>query len=218
MASIMQLIQPRYLRSSIGAEPLIKTGYIPPNQSPVAAATGQNQEDPLFKEAASQTYGVGALVYQDSNGQIAICTDSSGRLNSEIAGSAMRAASGVTNAPASFHAIRADERWLMNLYHSTAGSAVSALTQMGEIYGIILVNGKWHVDIENTTTEDGTTALAYVRIVGFARGGLNSSGVYVDQDLSSFGDRYALAEVEFLRWTMATDGSPSRRNLQFDPA
>jgi hypothetical protein len=102
----------------------------------------------------------------------------------------------------------------MNGYHATPASAVSALTQMGEIYGVIKINNRWHVDLNNTTTEDGTTALAYVRVIGFARQGINSSGQWVDQDLASFGDTYPWMEVEFLPWTMATDGSPSRRNLQ----
>jgi hypothetical protein len=216
MASIMQLIQPRYSRSANpGVAPYTKLSYLPPNTTAVAASS-LNTESPLYKEAASQTYGVGSLVYRDSAGQVAILTDSTGVVTSEIAGSALRAASGVTNAPASFHAIRHDEIWVMNLYHSTPSLAVSALTQLDTIYGLILVNGKFHIDIENTTVEDATTASAYVRVTGFAKQGLNSSGQFVDQDLVSFGDRYAWTEVMFIQETRGTDGAPSRRNLQFD--
>lgn len=169
-----------------------------------------------IKEAASQTYVVNDLVYLvDGAGTLAICTVASTRLDSKIAGLAKRAATGVTSTAAEVHAIRADDEFLMNVYHSTAALAITALTQFGVQYGIIKpsASGKWHVDIENTTDiEDATHSLARVEVVGFeTQYGIDSTGQAISP---AIGDTYGLVRVKFLKRSAASDGSPAINILQ----
>jgi hypothetical protein len=160
-----------------------------------------------FKETASQTYGIGDLLYLDSNGTVAICTNSSNKLNSAIAGIATKAATGTTGTAVHMKVIQPTDIYCMNVYHGTAASAITAQTQLGVSYGIILNSSKWAVDIENTTIEDGTTALGKVTVVGFP--------VYSPDGVRcAIGDTYGLVLVKFLPFTIATDGSPFTRNLQ----
>lgn len=132
------------------------------------------------------------------------------KLNTEIAGQALEAATGVTDTAVKFRVIRPDSVFMMNVYHGTAASAVTAITQLGTAYGIIKpsATGKWHVDIENTTIEDGTTALGKVMVVGFPD--TNPA----DCVANTIGDIYGLVYVKFLTFTIASDGSPFTRNLQ----
>jgi hypothetical protein len=194
------------------AQPKMVSSTIPSSQP----SQRGGPERPDLKEGASQSWGIGDLIYLNtSSGKFEICTDSSGRHNSPIAGSAQKAATGVTDSPVYFHAIRPDDIYVMNLYHSTPGSAVSAVTLIGKTFGIIKAGGLWMVDIENTTVEDATNALARVRIDSFEYAGLDTNGNWVQQDLVNFGDRYALARVRFLPFSIATDGSPMTRILQY---
>jgi hypothetical protein len=194
----MALRQPRFFRSTLpGVEPAPRGG----------------PETTHIKETASQTYEVGDLVHKDSNGTIAICTTSSDKLNSAIAGSATKAATGTTGAQAFYRAIRPDDIWLMNVFHGTPASSVTALTQNGGIYGIFFTSDTWVVDIENTTVEDASVALARVQVVGFPTGGWfpNSSGTYVQ---SAIGDTNGLVLVKFLEFSIGSDGDPRVRVLQ----
>lgn len=169
-------------------------------------------EWPSIIETASQSYPLGGLVYIDSNGTIAICTNSSG-LTSEVLGQAMKAATGTTGAAAYVRPIRTTDRFIANLYHSTAATAVSALAKINVMYNLILINGKWHVDVENTTVEDGSTAKATVKVLGFEKEGFNSTGQWIEHTI---GDIYAPAEIQFLSLSIGTDGDPRRRNLQWE--
>lgn len=154
---------------------------------------------------------VGDLIYLDSNGTLAVCGVTSTKLNTAIAGQACEAATGVTGTAVKFRAIRPDDIYAMNVFHATAASAITAQTQMGSVFGIIkptASGSKWQVDIENTTTEDGTTALAKVMVVGFPS--INPA----DGVANTIGDIYGLVLVRFLPFTIATDGAPFTRNLQ----
>lgn len=175
------------------------------NQSPAMYGGPEATE---FKETASQTYGIGDLIYlAGSAGTLSICTTTSTKLDSAIAGQATKAATGVTGAAVHFRAIRPDDIYVANVYHSTIGSAVSAQAQLGVCYGLILISSKWHVDIENTTTEDGTTALGRVVVVGFPT-------YSPDSVRCAIGDTYGFVLVRFLKDIVATDGSPQTRILQ----
>lgn len=165
-------------------------------------------EEPEYIEVASSSWGIGDLLYIDTDGKVAICTDSTGQLDSAIAGQALKAATGTTGASVFFRVIRPDDVFVMNVYHSSAGSAVTNQNQIGDIFGIIKVSSKWHVDIENTTTEDGSTALAKVQVVGFP----DRNPATGDDNV--IGDTYGCVEVKFLPFTIASDGSPFTRNLQ----
>lgn len=193
--AIHSLMQIRYVGNQHHIPPLLKGG----------------PEDPLMKETASQTYGIGALVYKDSNGTIAIVGDSSGRVNTHIAGQALKAATGVTGGNVYFRAIRATDLFIANVYHATAGSAVTAQTQDGTIRGLILVSGNVHVDIENSV-EGASDALARVQIVGFPRTSP------VDGTDNTIGDRYGFVFCQFLRLSAASDLDPEDFHLlQYDP-
>lgn len=164
-------------------------------------------------EAASQSYGVGELVYLAS-GKVTICVvDGSTKvMTSAIAGVARKAATGTTNAQARIQAIRQDDLWAMNVYHATAASAVTALTQLGSVYGIVkpAATGKWHVDIENAV-EGGADSNARVKVVGFLEKNPYDGGNF---DLVAVGDIYGIAIVKFLPWSAASDFVPMQRLLQ----
>lgn len=160
-------------------------------------------EDPNRIEAASQTYGVGDFVYQDSSGDIAIATvDGSNLLNVPILGLAAKAASGVTGAQARIAVITEDDLIEMNLWHSTASSSALARTFLGKHYGIEKTSsGVWAVDLETSTEPaNGNTPLLKVQVVHF---------------LSDIGDIYPRVLARFIPFTLCTDGSGIVRNLQF---
>lgn len=192
------LVQPIFWKNSLGADSMLV--------GTAGTDTKDGGEEPLYKEAAAQTYKAGDLVYIDSSGLIAICTNAANRLNSEILGQAMKDATGTTDAPVYVRVIRPSDIYLMNVFHSTKASATITQTRLGEVYGIILNSGKWHVDVENTTVEDATTALAKVRVIGFPS---RVNGV-----ANAINDIYGFVAVQFLPFTIATDGSPFTRNLQ----
>ena len=166
-------------------------------------------ENPEFIEVASSGWEQGALLYIDGDGKVAIATNSSQKVNSPVSLQATKAATGTTGAAVHARVIHPTDIYMMNVYHTTAASAVTAQNQLGDIFGIYYVAAteKFHVDLVNTTTEDGTTALAKVQCVGFPR--KNVDGVDCD-----FTDVYGLMLVKFLPFTIASDGSPMTRNLQ----
>ena len=202
MATLVR-VHPRFLRNVDGDEPLMLGSF---------SSTVGGGEQPYYREVASQTYGVGAWVYHDTNGATAIVTDSSGVVTSVIAGAAQKAATGVTSAPVMIHAVRPAERWLMNVYHATAASAVTNHNQLGDRFGLIIISGKIHVDIENTTVEDATTASARVQVTGFYTDWwFDTSGNHIKV---AIGDIYGLVEVKPLQLSIATDGDPRAFVLQ----
>jgi hypothetical protein len=170
--------------------------------------------DTQYLEAASQTYSKGDLIYVNTAGAVAVCTDNASttfQLDSEIAGIAMKAATGVTGTRVMFMPIRAGDVFIMNVYHGTAASAVTSLAHIGDLFAIrrasVTATGKWHVDLQGTTIEDATVAVAKARIIGFPR--------FYGTATNTIGDIYGYAYVTFLPYTIATDGAPHVRNLQF---
>ena len=162
-------------------------------------AGGIEQEDTIL-EAASQSWGAGALIYQTS-GKFAICT-----ATSKVFGQAQRAASGTTsNKIENLAIIRPGDRFYMNVYHATAASAVWALTMIGLQKRIIVISGKFHVDIETGsaggTISDGTNVYPFVQVVGFH-----------PDDAAT--DVYGRVLVEFGQISIATDGDPQGYWLQ----
>jgi len=160
------------------------------------------QEQPWIVEDASQTWVKGDLLYANAtDGKIVICTNSSDKLNSQVGGIAIKAASGVENTSVRFHAITPDDIIEMNVYHGTVGSAITARNQLGQCYGIKLISGKWVVDLESDP-EGASTALAYVKVIGFS-------------DKDTLGDTYGRVHVVFLPFTHEDDGGGLVRVLQF---
>jgi hypothetical protein len=142
---------------------------------------------------------------------VAIVTESTDTVNSAILGQAARAATGVTGAPTYVQCWRPEDRYLMQVYHGTAASAVTALTQRGQVYSIIKDesgNDTYHVDIE-TDPESGTVALARVMVVDFPEGQI------INGVLSTIGDLKGWVIVKPLEFSIAEDGTPFTRILQY---
>jgi hypothetical protein len=197
-------VNPIYWKSTDNAGPIYK-GYAGP-----ALTTGG--ENPTLKETASQSYRVGDLVYIDSNGTVAIVTESTDTVNSAILGQAARAATGVTGAPTYVQCWRPEDRYLMQVYHATPASAVTALTQRGQVYSIIKDesgNDTYHVDIGTTIEDGGDDALARVMVVDFPEGQI------INGVLSTIGDLKGWVIVKPLEFSIASDGAPFIRILQF---
>jgi hypothetical protein len=197
-------VNPIYWKGTSNSGPLFR-GYGGP-----ALTTGG--ENTTLKETAGQTYRVGDLVYIDSNGTVAIVTESTDTVNSAILGQAAKAATGVTGAPAYVMCWRPEDRYLMQVIHGTAASAVTALTQRGQIYSIKKDesgNDTYHVDIETTTVEDGSIAIARVQVVDFPEGEI------INGVLSTIGDLKGWVIVKPLEFSIGSDGDPRVRCLQY---
>lgn len=215
MANTMQLIQPFLANTALpGVEPLQQGG----------------PEQDWFKETASQTFGIGDLLYIDTNGTIAIATNGSGItngkvLNSVVAGQAQAAATGTTGKAVSFHAIRSDDVYIMNVFHATVGSAITAQTNVGLRKGIRYTQagdfspsdstraGIWCVDLQNAV-ESTNNAPAYVKILGFPKKGIDNTGKYVD---TTIGDTYGLVYVQFVTVSIFNTFASVQYNLQLSP-
>lgn len=153
-------------------------------------------EEPQFKEAASQSWSKGEFLYFSSGKLAEITSFGNGQ---KIAAQAMEAATGTTDAQVYCAAIRETDLFEANVYHSTVGSAVTALTQLGGHYRLTVQSGKVHVDIENTTLEDGTNVYPRVRVVKI---------------LDAVGDTYGRVICHFVDKAVATDGSPQANFLE----
>ena len=182
---------------------------------PYWAGNSLNATEPLFhggpealhwKETASQSYGVGDLLYLDTNGTIAICTLTGTIHNSAIIGQAITAATGTTGASVFLRVIRPDDLFVMNVTHTTVASAVTVQTLLGLRKGLQKLVSCWGADIENAV-EGAADALARVKIVDFPL--RSPSGETV-----AIGDVLGLELVNFVPFSMASDGNPNQFVLQ----
>lgn len=166
-------------------------------------------EQPEYIEAATQSWKAGSLVYGDADGKIAICTNASQILDSEVLGQAVSAATGTTNSQVRLRPILPTDVFIANVYHTVAASAVTAQTDLYDIRGLYYVTatGLWHLDGTGATIQSTTVANATVRVVGFPD--------RVDGAVNTIGDIYGFAFVRFLTWAIGDDGLPQRRVLQF---
>lgn len=175
-----------------------------------------------FKETAGQTWTVNDFIYLDANGTLAIATTMGNNLNSAVAAIAEYPASGVTGAPVLVRALRKDDILVMNVFHTTPSSAVTAQTQLGAVFPIINsvaapaagTGGKWCVDIQTAAFEDATHALAKVICVGFYQGSTNTNDAPSKPVISTIGDVYGLILVKFVDFTVQSTGAGLVRNLQ----
>lgn len=205
--AIHTLVNPIYWKGQSNSGPLFQ-GLALGQVANIVAGDGEN---PTLKETASQTYRVGDLVYKDSNGTVALVTESTDTVDSPILGQAAKPASGSTGEPAYVLVWREEDRFLMQVFHATPASAVTALTQNGVSYPIIKDesgNDTYHVDI-TTTGESATVALLKVMVVGFPEGQI------INGIVSTVGDRYGWVIVKPLPFSIGTDGAPISRNLQY---
>jgi predicted RecA/RadA family phage recombinase len=100
-----------------------------------------------FPEAASQSYKAGELVYL-SGGKVTVC----GNNPQTIMGMACADASGTTDEDAEVIVATPDQIFEASVYHLTAASAITAVSQVGENYGIEVVSNKVYVAIDETST------------------------------------------------------------------
>lgn len=161
---------------------------------------GGIEETGAIREDASQSWSAGALIRADDDGDMEIAVGTEGTVG-PFGGQAMADATGTEGSDVFFAVLDPRDIYVANVYHATAASALTNRNQLREAYGLKLVSGKWHVDIENTA-EDASTSNACVRVVGF-----------YDED--AIGDTYGRVLVQFLEYSLATDGNPNRRILQF---
>ena len=197
------LVNPIYWKSTNNSGPLFRGVALS-----LAAGGGEN---PTLKDAASQAYRIGDLVYVNTSGLLAIVTESTDTVDSPILGQAARAATGVTSASAYVLCWRPEDRFLMQVFHATPASAVTNQNQIGDVFPIIKDesgNDTYHIDLA-TTAESATVALARVQVVGFPEGEI------INGVLSTVGDTYGWAIVKPLEFSIATDGDPLTRTLQY---
>lgn len=177
--------QPVWIGNTLNAtEPLYRGGTGP-------------KEYPHWKETASQTYGVGDLLFIDTNGTIAICTVAANLLTSAVAGQALAAATGVTGAQVQLRMIRPDDLFMMNVFHTTPASAVTVQTNLLAVFGLrndtVSGNGTnlWNVDLVNAV-EGTNNRAAHVRVVDFGLKTPDGTTVTLHTDV------YAPVIVQFL--------------------
>ena len=166
-------------------------------------------------EAASQTYKAGELVYWAS-GLVTAVTESSNQVTAPILGQALKAGANVAAALTSpkVRIIHPGDVYLANFFHSTPASAVIAQDNIGTVYGLWKSStsdrtlGFCYVDGNSVSTvEDGTHALGRVQVVGIPDS--------VDGVANAIGDTYGFLLVRFLMYSLASDGNPNQRLLQF---
>lgn len=212
MANTLNLIQPTFYTTSLpGTQPYLKGDV---------QATGSEN---YYKETAGQTFKINDLLQLDTNGTVAICGLSSNSLNTPILGQAQSPATGVTGNPILVRVIRGDDLFRMSVWHATAASAVTAQTQLGTIFRVRFdsaalpagTGGNWVVDIQNTTVEDATTALAKVQVVGFYQGRVFTNDAPSKEVTPVIGDIYGQVVVRFVPFTVQTNGAGLVRNLYF---
>lgn len=101
-----------------------------------------------YPEAASQSFKHGEFVYLVS-GKVTVCASDA----TSILGMAMRDASGTTDTDIPVLVADQDTIFRGNVYHASAGSAVTAVTTCypdAGPYALYVASNKHHVDIEDT--------------------------------------------------------------------
>ena len=161
---------------------------------------GVNSIEKLI-EATTQDFDRGQLVYLDSDGKVAEVAD--GNITAAFLGFAQADAIGTTDTALirPVLAITEDDVWIVNCYHATAASALSARNMMDARWGLKIVSGKLHLDMElaEGSLETATAVNAWCRIVGF---------------VDPLGDQYGRVYVKIGRRGTATDGAPQVDFLQ----
>ena len=107
---------------------------------------GPNWRFEKYPEAASQSFLAGEFVKLVS-GKATVCADD----ETTIAGIAMEAASGTTDTDILIAVPSAGARMVSSVYHSTAASAITAVTQPTTRYGLQVESNKHYIDIEDTS-------------------------------------------------------------------
>ncbi len=139
------------------------------NVSGKAAITKGGKEYPNIKETASQSYAAGAPVYYDSNGTIAIAVAGS-NLVAQIAGFALKAATGTTGEPVFYRPMLPGDLYVVNLAGSS--TVITALTQVGDLINFDMSSGLLvgNLDSAVDTNVAGIVVGLYTVAGGYADG------------------------------------------------
>jgi len=102
-----------------------------------------------FPEGSNQSFKKGEFVYLDSNGYLVVCPSDSAK----IAGMALADASGTQGTAIPIAVAEPGTRFVLNVYHSTAASAVTNKNQVGKKYGLYrdTSNYRHYVDLTDTS-------------------------------------------------------------------
>jgi hypothetical protein len=195
------LVNPVYWKGRSNSGPLFRG-------TALALGTGGG-ENPTLREADTQTYRIGDLVYLDASGNVALVTLATATVDSAILGFAARAAQGGTDKkPAYVQIIRPDDYYLMQVFHATPSLSVTAQTHLGEVFPIIkdATNNTYHIDLA-TTAEGSSTTLARVMVVGFPEGDIRNGVV------STITDTNGWAVVKFLEFSLETTADQALQRL-----
>ena len=121
------------------------------NQVPARVAytiSGNSPQVITIPEAATQSFKTGQFVYANS-GKATACADDA----TTILGMAAHDASGTTDADCKVYVANPDTVFEANVYHATAASAVTAITNRFVTYGLEVDSNKCYVDINDTTNK-----------------------------------------------------------------
>lgn len=108
--------------------------------------SGNAPEVRVYPEAASQSFKAGQFVYLAS-GKVTVCGDDT----TSILGMAVGDASTVTDTDCAVYIANFDTIFEMNVYHSSAGSAVTAITDVGGKKGLEVDSNKCYYALEEAT-------------------------------------------------------------------
>jgi hypothetical protein len=111
-----------------------------------------DKENWTFKElpeAASQSFSEGDLVYL-VNGKVTVLAADSAL----FAGVAMQDASGTVDTLLHIAVPKVGATLRGSVSHTTAASAITAITQRGARYPVVVSSGNFYVDIENSGSND----------------------------------------------------------------
>lgn len=116
-----------------------------------------NYTYPYLYEGTTQSYSANDALMM-SSGTVVIATSAS---NAGVwLGISTTAAVGDSASAVNCELFAPNQVWVANVYHTSGGSAITATTQVGVAYDIVVASGNLYVDIEHTTD-------AIVRVLGF---------------------------------------------------
>lgn len=110
--------------------------------------SGNSPEVKVFPEAAEQSFKAGEFVYLVS-GKVTVCASN----GTTILGMAVADASGTTDEDCEVYVANGDTVFEANVGHGTPASAVTAITDVGVCYALLVASNKHYVDVEDTDND-----------------------------------------------------------------
>lgn len=136
-----------------------------------------------FPEAASESFKRGQPIYLVGGKVTVVATD-----GTSVAGLAMEDASGVTDYQILIAIPHIGSTFIASVYHATPASAITAITQPGTRYALLVASNKAHIDIADESNR-AVLVTDIILPIGHA-----------------VGDVYGLLECEFLDEVLQLSG------------